>query len=262
MEDPELEVTRAVIGLLGGIGSGKSYVARRTATLGPGVVLNADALAHEALHLYAADGHLAESVGEEYVQDGKPLIKELGKRAFEDPALLRRLERLIHPYVLCAIREAIDDHRSGEGPPLLVLEVALLVEVGLDRGCDALWYIEVPDDLRAERAGQRGLTLDQIRLREAFQSPKERKRARADKIIRNDVSDAALDEQISEGLRELGVHPRIPTVMEPSGQLGPADSVDGRPEDGGGTPTSHGESGSNPAGDGAAADPQIKRPAP
>ena len=265
-EDPELKPTRAVIGLLGGIGAGKSYVARRAAALGPGRLIDADVLAHEALVLYAADGRLAESVGEEFVRDGKPLVKELGHRAFEDPALLRRLERLIHPYCLCAIREAIEAHRSGEGPALLVLEVALLIEVGLDRGCDALWYIEVPDDLRAERAGQRGLTLDQIRLREAFQSPKERKRARADRIIRNDVSDAALDAQIAEGLRDLGVHPRLRDDGTPEGRdpeegiASPGGTAQEGPTQGG--VSQDGQSESSEVGGGATSDPHIGRQTP
>jgi len=212
MEDPELEAARAVIGLLGGIGAGKSYVATRAAVLAPGRVVDADVLAHEALRLHAADGSLAESVGEAFVRDGQPRVQALGQRAFEDPALLRRLERLLHPHCLCGIREAVERHRSGDGLPLLILDAALLIEVGLDRSCDALWFIEVPEDLRVVRAAKRGMSLAQIRLREAFQSPRERKRARADRIIRNDVSDEALDQQIVQGLRDLGVHPRIPAA--------------------------------------------------
>ena len=99
----------------------------------------------------------------------------------------------------------MEDHRAGEGPPLLVLDAALLIEVGLDRQCDALWYVDAPEALRAERAAARGLTLEEIRLREAFQSPAERKRARADRVIHNDVDDDALDGQVIEGLEALGV---------------------------------------------------------
>jgi len=194
--------------MLGGIGAGKSYVSRRAAALGCGRVVDADAIAHEALALYATDGRLAEAVGAEFVPGGRADVKALGRRAFEDPALLRRLERLVHPYVHSAIRGAIDDFRSAatEGAcKLLVLDVPLLLEVGLDRHCSALWYIDTPDDVRAQRAQRRGLTLQQIRLREAFQSPRERKRARADVVIRNDVAGEALDRQIVAALKNAGV---------------------------------------------------------
>jgi dephospho-CoA kinase len=196
--------------MLGGIGAGKSHVARRAAALAPGHVVDADAIAHEALRLFARDGRLAEAVGAEFVKDGAPDVEALGARAFTEPALLRKLERLIHPHCHSAIREAIRDHREGSGAPLLVLDVALLIEVGLDRQCDALWYVEVPDDLRTERAGHRGLSLEQLQRREAFQSPKERKRARADLVIRNDVDPDALDRQILAGLDSLGIGPGSP----------------------------------------------------
>ncbi len=210
-----LKVERIALGMLGGIGSGKSYVARRAAELAPGVVVNADAIAHEGLRLFAADGRLAEAIGAEFVRDGKPDVKTLGTRAFEDPALLRRLERLVHPYVHAAIKVAIRDFRSGAGPALLVLDVPLLIEVGLDRQCDALWYVETPDDLRVERAAQRGLTLEQIHMREAFQSPRERKRGRANLVIRNDVDQAALDAQLLAGLTALGLQPTGASTTNP-----------------------------------------------
>jgi dephospho-CoA kinase len=193
--------------MLGGIGAGKSHVAGRMADLAPGRVVDADALAHEALRTFARDGRLAESVGAEFVVDGQPDVAALGARAFNEPVLLRRLERLIHPYCHSAIKAAIIDHREGDGPPLLVLDVALLIEVGLDRHCDALWFVDVPDALRTERAGRRGLTFEQLQRREAFQSPMDRKRARADLVIRNDVDDAELDRQIIAGLESLGLGP-------------------------------------------------------
>lgn len=210
--EDSLTQARIVLGLLGGIGAGKSFVARRAADLAPGTVVDADALAHEALRTFARDGRLAEAVGPEFVkaadgEDPAPDVALLGERAFNEPALLRRLERLVHPYCHAAIKEAIVEHREGSGPPLLVLDVALLIEVGLDRQCDALWFVDAPDTLRAQRAGRRGLSLQQLQRREAFQSPRERKRARADLVIRNDVEDDELDRQILQGLAGLGIGP-------------------------------------------------------
>ena len=200
---------RLVLGMLGGVGSGKSHVARRAAALGPGCVVDADVLAREALEAAAADGRLAATLGAAYVRDGRPDVAALGRRAFEDAGFLRALESLVHPAVHARIQEALAAfHDAEDGDPLLVLDVPLLIEVGLDRRCDALWFVETPDDLRAERGAARGLTLAEIRRREAHQTPLERKRARADRVIDNTVGADALDAQVREGLVALGLEPR------------------------------------------------------
>lgn len=215
--------TRPVIGLLGGICSGKSTVARRLASLGPGRVVDADSIAHHALAAAAADGRLEAAVGPGFVSpDGKPDRVALGASVFSDAALLRRLERLVHPTVQVAIKAAIEDHLRGEGPPVLILDVPLLIEVGLDRACTELWFIEVPEALRQERAADRGLTAGQIAQRERFQSPLVRKRARADRILDNAGSPADLDEQIRRALADLGVGPAPLTPVGPAKQADPA----------------------------------------
>lgn len=207
--DP-LDSRRLVIGLLGGIGAGKSYVARRIAALTGATCVDADRLAHEALDACAADGRLAEALGPGFVRaDGRADREALGRRVFAEPALLRRLETLVHPLVFALVDDLIQNHRRGEGPAVLVLDAPLLIEVGLDPRCDVLWFVDVPDALRKERTGRRGLSWEETKLREQSQTPLAAKRERADWIIRNDVEDALLDEQIREGLGALGV--RTPT---------------------------------------------------
>jgi len=201
---------RVVLGMLGGVGSGKSHVARRLAALGPGRVVDADALAHEALASAAADGRLAEVLGSEFVHAGQPDVAALGARAFEDPAFLKALEALIHPAVHAAILAELARFEAETAPPVLVLDVPLLIEVGLDRHCDTLWFVETPDAVRAQRGQARGLSLEEIQRREAFQTPLERKRARADRVIHNDVEPDALDDQVRTGLTALGIPPHQP----------------------------------------------------
>lgn len=198
--------------MLGGVGSGKSHVARRAADLAPGRVVDADVLAHAALAEAAVDGRLAEALGAQYVLDGgpdgpAPDTRALGARAFEDRAFLTRLEALVHPAVHAAITSALEAFQARGPEPLLILDVPLLIEVGLDRRCDALWYVEAPDDVRARRAAARGLTLEEIHRRESFQTPLERKRARADRVIDNGVDADRLDAQIRDGLDALGIAP-------------------------------------------------------
>ena len=196
---------RVVLGLLGGIGSGKSFVAGRIAAVAGATVIDADREAHAALAACAADGSLAEALGPEFVEDGRPQVERLGARVFEDAALLKALERLLHPHVHASIRKAVLAHRAGEGADVLVLDVPLLLETGLDRDCDVLWYVELPDALRLERAEARGISAEEIERRESFQTPRTRKRARADRLIHNDVEPEALDDQIRKGLHALGV---------------------------------------------------------
>lgn len=206
---------RLVIGILGGMAVGKSHVAKRIAELGPGRIVDADRLARQALEGMAADGRLADALGPQYVKDGKPDRVALARDAFSDAAVLRRLERLVHPHCVACIQDEIADHREGrDGFPVLVLDVVLLLEVGLDRRCDELWFIEAPEALRAERARSRGLTLEEIARREGFQTPTARKRERADRIVTNGSDPEELDRQIRTGLASLGVGGQV--VMPPA----------------------------------------------
>ena len=201
---------RPIIGLLGGIGAGKSHVAGRVAALGPGRVVDADGLARTALEAVAADGRLAERFGEDVVADGKPDRRALAARVFRNPSELRRLERLVHPQIQTKVRSMIHDHRAGQGPRVLVLDVPLLIEVGLDRRCDTLWFVDVPHDVRVARCRARGMDEEEMERRASFQSPLDRKRARADTVIDNHVEPEALDDQIRAALAQLGVSALAP----------------------------------------------------
>jgi len=194
-----------VIGLLGGMCVGKSVVARRIAALGPGCVVDADALASEALEDAARDGRLEGTLGPGFVEDGRPDRARIARAVFADAALLRKLEALLHPPCRRRIEAALAAHARGEGPDLLVLDAALLVETGLDDRCDALWYVEAPPAARARMMAMRGVTQAEIARREAQQEPPERKRARATRVLVNDMDAERLDRQIREGLASLGV---------------------------------------------------------
>jgi dephospho-CoA kinase len=166
--------------------------------------VDGDALARAALEAAAADGRLAAALGPGFVTDGRVDRAALARRVFADRQALRALERLTHPAVLSEVRERIAAHARGEGPGLLVLDLPLLLEVGLDRACHALWFVEADEATRLRRAAIRGLTPEDVALREAEQSPLDRKRARADLVIDNG-GQHALDPQVEAGLERLGV---------------------------------------------------------
>ena len=87
----------------------------------------------------------------------------------------------------------------------LVLDVPLLIEVGLERRCDALWFVDAPDEMRYSRAEKRlGFSKDEVQRREAAQSPLDRKRARADFVIDNSGAPESLTAQVVAGLKALG----------------------------------------------------------
>jgi len=195
-----------IIGLLGGISSGKSTVSAILVRLGPGRAIDADALARVALDNAAKDGRLAAALGPWAVSKaGTPDRKAIAKKVFGDPPALRALERITHPYVTAQIDDACSDHREGRGEPILVLDVPLLIEAGMDRRCDALWFVDAPDAARFDRAEKRlGLSRDEVLSREAAQSPLDRKRGRADLVIDNSGAETALERQIAAGLHALG----------------------------------------------------------
>ena len=196
---------RVVLGLLGGIASGKSTVSRVLTSQAGARIVDADALARETLDACARDGRLVEALGPWAVgKGGAPDRREIARRVFDDPGLLRSLERLTHPAVHARIMEAIDEHRAGTGPSLLVLDVPLLLESGLDRTCDALWFVDAPDAERFVRAKERlGLAREEVVKREAAQTPVARKRARADVVLQNSGSLEDLERQVTAALRGL-----------------------------------------------------------
>ena len=200
---PTLHPTPTVLGLLGGIGAGKSHVARRLAVLVGAAVVDADREATRALAVCAADGRLAALLGPESAgTDGTPDRAAIARRVFDDDGALRGLEALVHPLVLEHIERRVHDHRGATGPALLVLDVPLLLERNLDALCDVLWFVEVPEALRQERAAARGLSPAEIRRRERRHVSLARKRERADLVIHND---ADLDPQLTRGLADLGL---------------------------------------------------------
>ena len=197
---------RLILGVLGGLASGKSTVARLILSFAPGKLFDADAVAKESLEACVRDGRLQAALGPKCVgKDGLPDRKAIAAIVFRDPRALRALERLTHPLVTARIDDAVEDHRSGRGDSLLVLDVPLLIEVGLERRCDALWFVDVPDALRYARAEKRlGLSRDDVERRDAAQAPLDRKRARADFVIDNSGAPEALTAQVVAGLRALG----------------------------------------------------------
>ena len=188
LPQPTASRTR-VLGVLGGIASGKSEVARLLAGA-DGLVLDADRLAHGALETPAMRAWLAERFGPGVVAGEQVDRTALGARVFTDPAARAELEARVHPLVRTALREGVESARARR-VPWVVLDVPLLLENdaahGLLRLCDALVFVEADAKVREERARvRRGWAPSELARREALQLPLEAKRARADFVLANE----------------------------------------------------------------------------
>src|SRR5262245_40393604 len=199
-----------VLGVLGGIASGKSSAARLLA--GPdGVVISADELAREALDSPAVLERVRARFGAAAIgPDGRADRAELARRVFdaERPELLAELEGWTHPLVRDRIEERLRAARAA-GTPRIVLDVPLLLENdaqhGLARLCDVLVFVDAHDAERERRAqSARGWKSGEVARREALQLPLAEKKRRAHHVLPNDQGLPELKEAVAHLLSALG----------------------------------------------------------
>ena len=178
--------TLRLIGLTGGIGSGKSTVARLFAERGVPVI-DADELAREATRPGAPALTEIGAVWPDVVgSDGALDRRLLGAYVFGDPAARARLEAILHPRIV-ALCDARARALARAGHRVALYEAALLVETGRYRDLDGLIVVDAPEDVRVARVIARdGLREADVRARIAAQLPMEDKRRVATHVIHND----------------------------------------------------------------------------
>lgn len=187
-----------VIGLVGGIASGKSLVARQLVELGAGW-LDADRAGHEVLELPEVKQAIRDRFGEEVVgADGQLSRPAIGRRIFGGNGVTadrQFLEHLTHPRIgeLLA-RQAADLEAAGK--EVLVLDAPLLMEAGWNNFCDKTVFVEAPREVRLGRARGRGWSDAEFNAREAAQLSLDVKRDRADVVLDNSGSPEATREQV------------------------------------------------------------------
>jgi dephospho-CoA kinase len=193
---------KPIIGLSGGIGSGKSTVAKFLAELGC-VVADSDAIAREALrdpHIHATIvGWWGDSVLD---PSGAINRKSIAQIIFEDPQQRQRLERLMHPWI--EQRRVQLFEAAPADAPALVIDAPLLLESGLDRLCDAVIFVEAPQETRVRRVMEtRGWTPAELHSREIAQMPLDRKRQSADYVLANQGELSDLRLRVEQLLRTI-----------------------------------------------------------
>jgi dephospho-CoA kinase len=188
-----------VIGLTGGIASGKSTVVRCLRELGAPVV-DADAIVHEVqapgTPVTAA---IAQEFGPEVLRaDGSLDRAALGRIIFTDAARRKALEAIVHPAVLAQMAQEVERYRA-EGRPAVVLDVPLLLEGGLQRTVDRVWVVYIDRATQRARLMARDhLTLDEADQRINAQMSLDDKLAYADLIIDNRATLAETRSQVAD----------------------------------------------------------------
>lgn len=177
-----------VLGLTGGIGCGKSEAAKCLAALGAAHV-DADGISRS---LTAPGGEALPAIraqfgGEVFLPDGTLDRAALGRIVFDSAPHRRALEAILHPLIQNRVWAEIE--AAGQrGDRVVVLDVPLLFETGMDVLCDETWAVTADAETQLARVMARGLTLEEAQARIDSQMPAEERNARANRVIHTDRS--------------------------------------------------------------------------
>ena len=188
-----------VIGLTGGIGTGKSTASEYLRKQGFSII-DADRISREIVEpgtLLLKE--LEKNFGSGIIKDDGTLDrKALAAIVFSDKEKKSRLDGLMHGHILDEIERKISESQSGEGRGIIV-DAPLLFETGLEKKCDQVWLITADEKLRILRVCERdGMDPEEVRARIQNQMADEVKKERAHRIVDNSGSKEALLAQLAE----------------------------------------------------------------
>jgi len=182
-----------VVGLTGGIGSGKSLAAQFFSQLGA-LVIDADQLARTAIER-GSEGfdEVLLRFGDTVLMNGDIDRVALGQIVFENPEAKKDLEAIIHPRIRVVFEEAV---ASLDADEIMIYEIPLLVETDAADRFDYIISVESDTELRKERLRARGMFNSDIEKRMASQASEEQRRAIADCVITNNGTEDELLRQV------------------------------------------------------------------
>jgi len=189
--------SKPVIGIVGGVGSGKSTAAAAFERLGCARI-DADAIAHEML----GEADIRQAIRRRwglgvFAADGQVDRKALAEVVFDDEGELAELNRLLHPGVCRRMRRRIDEALADPATPAVVVDAPVLLEAGCEQMCtDLVFIVTDPSQRRQRVANQRGWDTSVWEKREKRQISLDIKRAKCDHIVDNRSSVSHLREQI------------------------------------------------------------------
>lgn len=191
-----------VIGLAGGIGAGKSAVARVLESLGC-LVSDSDTEAKAQLDNPEVRDQLVKWWGDRVLDSqGRVQRSAVAEIVFSDPGQRKRLEELVHPRLKRARGELIEE-AARAGAPAVIIDAPLLFEAGVDAECDAVIFVDASRRDREARVAARGWAPAELERREDAQLPLDEKRRRSTHVIENTGSEASLTERTEATLRKI-----------------------------------------------------------
>ncbi len=193
-----------LIGIVGGVASGKSAVAEQLKQLGA-TVLDADRIGHEVLRLPEVRHELEQRWGKQVFDSDNQIDRAAVARIVfsREPGAageLAALERITHRRITKSIKDKVDT-LAADGVRHVVLDAAVMMKAGWDKLCDRIVYVDVPRELRLERALKRGWSEEEFDRREDAQKSLNVKRDRADVVIDNSDSLESTRAQLERFLR-------------------------------------------------------------
>lgn len=193
-----MEKQKKIIGILGGIGSGKSTVASEFQKLGCGVV-DADKIVHELLETETVIRRISEVFGNEVLASNGHIDRaKLAEAAFDSKERLNTLNAIIHPCVFAISQGMIADLNEAADVKAIVLDVPLLLEVGWEKITDVLIFVDCKDICKADRTLKKAVSDEDLRKkRENFQISLDSKAEIADYMVDNNSGLEALADQIA-----------------------------------------------------------------
>ena len=187
-----------VIGLTGGIGTGKSEVARLLQSLGAAVI-SADEVGHEAYAPNSESWHeVVDTFGKEILQPSGEIDRQkLGAVVFSDPQQLEKLNAIMHPRMAGMVADRIQVLRD-QGVSTVVVEAALLFEAGWDSLVDEVWTTDSSVESVVERLQARnGMDEKEVRRRIGSQMDRAERIERSDLVVDNSGDVSALEQTVS-----------------------------------------------------------------
>lgn len=195
---------KPLIGIVGGIASGKSTVAREFGKLGCAVI-DADQMVHTLLDDPSVKDEIVHLLGPAILgPDGRIDRRMMGQRVFADRRELTAIDAIIHPRVLGRTEAMIAQYQKDDSVAAIVLDMPLLIDVGWADRCDRVLFVDCALSRRIERASRDGtLTEQDIKIRENFQISLDEKAKLADNTIDNNSELSTLVRQIKTIFSEI-----------------------------------------------------------